>query len=157
LEQTVSKRFVRPKSACQLVAVLPLPMLLLLSAATPLAVLKLPVIVTFPANPRNEFCFAYEPKANRVPARLKCVVALTTPPLTASFAVTLVAVTLPFTLWFAVNVLAAPNCGTLLVSRFSVTVPLVPLHSRLRCGTFLRCTPWPCCANTFDSIYDVLE
>src|ERR1039458_3446382 len=34
-----------------------------------------------------------------------------------------VAVTLPLTVWFAVNVLAAANCGTLVVSRLSVVLP----------------------------------
>jgi hypothetical protein len=71
----------------------------------------------------------------------KLVVALTTPLLTAPVAFTLVATTtppvtipvavmLPFTLWLAVNVLAALNCGTLVVSTFSVT--LLPLTLLVR-------------------------
>src|ERR1700677_331554 len=37
-----------------------------------------------------------------------------------------VAVTLPLTVWLPVKVLAVANCGTLVVSTFSVTLPLVP-------------------------------
>ena len=71
----------------------------------------------------------------------KLVVALTTPLLTAPIALTLVAlttppvtisvaVTFPFTLWLAVNVLAALNCGTLVVSTLSVTLLPVTLLVR---------------------------
>ena len=57
------------------------------------------------------------------------LIALTTPPV-IPIAETFVALTLPITVWLAVNVLAALNCGTLVVSTLSVTVLPVTLLVR---------------------------
>src|ERR1700682_5151432 len=107
-------------SAPEPLAVLLLPLVLEASAPGPLAALRLPVVVEFPANPRNALDLATEPNAKGLPPRLKLVAALTSPPVIVPDAVTL-----PATLWSAVNRLAAFSWGTLVVSRLRVSAPPV--------------------------------
>jgi hypothetical protein len=59
--------------------VLLIPVVLALRAEEPTPVLPVPVVVEFPANPRNALLFVTEPKAKGFPPIWKLVVALTLP------------------------------------------------------------------------------
>src|ERR1700676_1522674 len=104
-------------------AVLLLPVVLNESAVEPVAVFHVESfeVVEFPENPRKAFPLLKEQKAKGLPPRLKLVEAPMTPPPTIP-----VALRFPVTLWFPLKLLATFSWGTLAVSRFRVTLPLVP-------------------------------
>src|SRR6202044_2312709 len=109
------------ESTSQPVATLPIPELRTESTPEPTPTLSVPVALGLPVPNPTKRLVEEDPYAKGNPCRSKAEVA---------FRVLLVTVPevlrFPVIVSLLVKMLAAPSCGTFVVSRFSVTLPVVP-------------------------------